>query len=211
LAVSGYFLLAISVTLSAKDYHKNQAAYSLKAHCMKRIEIYSSPKEAFVGTLGAAGFVFIGILMLAHPSIFLEPFESGAILIRALGLVGVLFFGYVLFSIQKQVSKTELALAIDEHGIYANPKQSPSDYIAWKDIVGISEVGVKRQRLVVIQVSNPEEWIQKEPSAIRKNLLKLSVSICGSPFSFSANTLETSHSQLMRVLRDSLAQYKASL
>jgi hypothetical protein len=174
---------------------------------MKRIEIYSSKKGTFVASLGAVGFIAVGLIMLIHPSIFLEPLEPGALFIRGLGLISILFFGYCLFYIQRRFLKTDLVLVIDQNGVYPNPEKSPTDFIAWKNIVRISEFVASRQHLVVIEVDNPDEWIRKEPSKIRQNLLKLSISICGSPFSFSANTHQMSHIELMQTLSTYLTQY----
>ena len=82
--------------------------------------------------------------------------------------------------------------------------------IEWKDIVGFSEIDIHGTKIVIIGVSNPEYWIEKEENKIRKKMMIFSAkqNKYGSPFNITASTMQIKHDELMQMLNESLKKYK---
>ncbi len=174
------------------------------------IGIYSSRKKSVLLLIGSVLFVAAGVYLFLNAedmalkrSIFKNP-----LFVKAAGAAAVLFFGLGIYASIRALIRNRLILTIDNEGIDVNPEKRPSVKIAWKQITGISEVSIHGTRIIVIQVNNPEDWIDRESSAVRRKMMRFNVDYCGSPFNISANATQSSHAELMGILNDSLSKHR---
>lgn len=172
------------------------------------MEIYSSKKKSLLILLASLAFVVGGIYMFMNAEDFTGQRERSPFFIKAIGIVSVLFFGLGIYVAIRQLLANQLILIIDENGINVNPKKSLTEYIQWKNISGFSELKIHNQKFVVIDVDNPDYWIEKEENGIRKKLMRFNVSNYGSPFNLSATATQMNHAELLKTLTEYLERYR---
>ncbi len=157
--------------------------------------------------MGSLLFVIGGIYMLWDA----ENFTSlNPLVIRIIGTAAILFFGFGVFVSIKWLVKDQVVLVIDSKGININPKKSLSERIEWENIEGFSEIKIHGTKIIVINVNNPNHWIEQEENVIRKRMMKFNLSYCKSPFNISANATQLSHIELMKMLNKNLQKYSPS-
>jgi hypothetical protein len=165
---------------------------------MDRTEIYTSRKKSMVLLIGSIAFVALGIWLLFDADNFA----------RGIGIASILFFGLGIFMSMKRLIKSEIALIIDPIGLNVNPKKSLTEYIKWNEILGFEEIKIQSTRIIVICVKDPEYWIDKEVSAIRKKLMQFNYNNYNSPFNIAASGLDISSNELNEKLNNYFKKYK---
>ncbi len=126
--------------------------------------------------------------------------------IKIAGIASVLFFGLGIYVSIKQLIKNKLMLIIDENGINVNPQKN--EYIKWNDIEGFADLKINSVKIIIIQINNAEEYIEKESNKLRKKLMKFNLENYGSPYNISVATMNTNYNQLYKILNENLIKYK---
>ena len=175
---------------------------------MNRIEIYTSKKKSILILLGSIVFVAIGVLLVMDPERFVTLLFRNPDFIRIAGIASILFFGFVTFVGIKRLIKSKIALIIDTKGLNVNPKKSLTEFIEWKDILGFKELQIQSQIIIIIGVKNPEHWIEKETSTIRKKLMRFNMNNYDSPFNIAAAGLDIGYDELNIELNRYFEKYK---
>ncbi len=173
---------------------------------MGEIEIYSSKKKSVLLLACSLLFVAGGIFIFLHAD---NMPRYNPIFLRIVGIAGILFFGFGIYVSIARLVKNQLILIIDSIGINVNPKKSLSERIEWKNIDGFSEIKINSAKIIVIEVHNPDYWIENEESAVRKKMMEFNVNYCGSPFNITAGATRLSHAELMKVLNENFHKYNA--
>lgn len=65
------------------------------------------------------------------------------------------------------------------------------------------------QKFLMIIVKNPQEYIDKVTSPLKRNAMKMNYKIYGSPISISANALKTDFEKLQKLINEKMAEYKS--
>lgn len=167
---------------------------------MERLEIYSSKKKSFLLLIGSLLFVALGIWVLLEADNLTGWRASNPTFNRGVGIASILFFGLGVIISSKRLLKSELAFIISSEGINVNPKKSLSDFIKWEDIKKIEEIKIQSTRIVIIEVKNPQYWLDKETSSFRRKLMQFNLDNYNSPFNISAAGLEISSDKLIETL-----------
>jgi hypothetical protein len=175
---------------------------------MERIEIYTSKKKSVLLLLGSIAFVALGIWLLIEADNLTGWRARNPIFTRVIGIASILFFGLGIFVSIKRLIKSEIALIIDPIGLNVNPKKSASEFIKWKEILGFEEVKMQSTRILIIGVKNPEYWLEKESSAIRKKMMQFNINNYDSPFNIAASGLDISSTDLNETLNKYFEKYK---
>lgn len=166
-----------------------------------RIEIAISKKKVLFNLLLAMGFVLAGILFTANPEAFKSPVFSNTYFIRFAGLIAFLFFGLCLVVIVRKFLDKQPGLTIDEEGILDNTSGVSIGLIKWEDIVGIKTVTVFNQKFLMIEVRNPEAYIEKAKSRLSKKAMEKNLKMYGSPISIISNSLTYDFKKLEDLLQ----------
>lgn len=175
---------------------------------MNRIEIYTSKKKSILLLIGSIIFVILGIWMIMNAYNFTGWKARNPFFTQAIGVISILFFGFGIFVGISRLIKSELALIIDSKGLNINPKKSLTEYIEWKDILGFREIKIQSTRILIIGVKNPEHWIGKESSSIRRKLMQFNLNNYDSPFNIAASGLDISYEELNDKLNSYFKKYK---
>ena len=167
-------------------------------------EIALSKRKIVLMLIGSVLFVFIGLWFIIKPPEMENSFFGNKILVLITGVAAVLFFGMAAVMFLRKMQDRMPGLIVDSEGLIDNSSAVSAGRIAWKDINGLSVIEIQRQKLIMIEVSNPEEYIDRQTSGFKKRIMKMNMSAYGTPISISSNTLIISFDKLMDLLNDGL-------
>jgi hypothetical protein len=167
------------------------------------ITIPLSKGKLLLSTLGAFAFVAIGFwFVLAPPSRTGSSLESTFLMV--LGLVAILFFGGIALLIIRKLFDPRPGLVIDERGLTDNSGGLSAGQILWEDIEDISVLQIQRQRLILILVKNPQDYLDRQSNGWKRKLMAINYRQYGTPISISTNGLKISFAALLETLKHQL-------
>lgn len=173
---------------------------------MNKIEFYSNKKKALLLLIISLIYVILGVYLFLNAENMTSYRARNPLFIKIAGIVSVLFFSLGVFVSIKQLFKNKLMLIIDNNGINVNPKKN--EYIKWSDIEGFEELKINSVKIIIIQISNAEEYIKKENNKLRKKLMRFNLENYGSPYNISVATMNTNYNQLLKTLNENLIKNK---
>ena len=106
----------------------------------------------------------------------------------------------IIYGIIKLFDK-KAGLIIDSHGITDNTNASSIGLIEWNDINNIRIMQIMSSKLLLIDVDNPEKYIEKASNGIKGKLMRANMTICGTPLSITSNTLKCDFGKLEKLIR----------
>lgn len=145
-------------------------------------------------------FVFLGIWFASNPEKFITGIIEKPNFIRIAGIVSVVFFGSCSAFIGKKLLDKKAGLIIDKNGITDNSNATSVGLIQWTDITGIREIQEYSQKFIILDVSNPDHYIDLKKNSIGKMATKANHATYGSPISITANSLKIDYKELKSLL-----------
>ena len=170
----------------------------------QQIEISLSKMKLTLMVIGSLLFVGIGIVFVTNPEKYTTPIMRNPTVIFISGLASILFFSLCFVFIAKKLGDNSLGLIISDKGIFDNSSGLSAGQILWSDIENISVIKIHRQRLIMLQVTNPQEYIDKQTSSFKRKMMQLNFKIYGTPLSITSNGLKISFDELLSTLTDKL-------
>jgi hypothetical protein len=170
----------------------------------QRIEIALSKKKIFLMLLGALAFVAIGLWFVISPPTISNSYWGNPTKIAIAGYASILFFGLCAFFLIKKLPDNKPGLIIDQTGLSDNSSAVSAGQILWTDIENISVIEIHRQKLIMLHVTNPQDYIDKQTSAFKRKMMQLNFKMYGTPLSITSNGLKISFDQLLSILTDKL-------
>ena len=167
------------------------------------IEIALSKNKTYKMLFGSLLFV-----VMAAWLIYVREDYGNPTLILIVGIIGILFFGYIAFYLIKALPDKSPGLIINADGIVDNASAVAAGFIKWDDIQEIKVAQVMNQKFLMIIVRNPEEYINRGKGTIARNAMQMNYKSYGSPISISPNALAISFNELYRIVLDRLNQRK---
>ncbi|TRX60788.1 hypothetical protein FNH22_07035 [Fulvivirga sp. M361] len=174
---------------------------------MKTIEIYNSNKKAILLFSIYTAFLMLSIFFIIHPEVFINPVFNSTVLVIGIGIISVPIFSYVVFVTTRHMIKKEVALIISSKGLHLNPKKWNDVIIDWESILGFRDTMIADRKVLIVAVTNPEYWLLREVSTLRKRILQFNLTNFGSPFNICAESLDIKKDDLKKFLNDSLLFY----
>lgn len=165
-----------------------------------KTEIKLSKGKLALKLAGSILFVAIGAWFVINPSKFKSVAWSSSEAIFIAGLMSILLFGFVGFFIFKKIFDDSPGLIISDDGIVDNSNGISAGEILWSDVVKITAIKVASQDMLVIVVDNPELYINRQSSVIRRKAMKLILNMYGSPINISAGGLQCNFQELKSML-----------
>ena len=167
-----------------------------------RIEIALSKKKIFLMLLGALAFVAIGLWFVISPPTISNSFWGNPTKIAIAGYASIIFFGLCAFVLIKKLPDNKPGLIIDQTGLTDNSSGVSAGQIFWSDIENISVIEIHRQKLIMLQVTNPQDYIDKQTSSFKRKMMQLNYKMYGTPLSITSNGLKVSFDELLSTLTD---------
>ena len=173
--------------------------------------IETSKKKIVLLLLGACGFVAIGVFMLVRDDASIRSARgmNNPMLVHGLGLLAIVFFGTFALVGLKKLFKREPALILNNSGFVDNASSVSAGFIPWSDVVGARIVEMQRQKMLVIDVRDPQEYIARG-NALKQTLNKANHNLVGSPISIPANVLAVNFSELTTLFDQYRGKYAGS-
>lgn len=150
-------------------------------------------------------FIVLGFFFVLIPQELKSPLIHNVFIIRILGFIALLLFGYFLGAIIPQLSNKQPGLVIDEKGITDHSTANSVGFIDWKDVTEVHRKSITGQKYIIIKVKNPEAYIERV-SGIEKRSLKANLQLCGSPIAIPSTSLKCKFKQLEMLLTESFTK-----
>lgn len=171
------------------------------------ITIPLSKGKLFLSALGAFAFVAIGFwFVLAPPTTYSSLFSPAVTII--IGLIAILFFGGIAILVIRKLFDPRPGLIINEAGISDNSGGLSAGQISWADIEDFSVLQIQRQRLILILVKNPQDYLDRQSNGWKRKLMAMNYRQYGTPISISTNGLKISFDELLEILKHHLATFQ---
>jgi hypothetical protein len=174
-----------------------------------KIEIPISKEKIIKLLMGSLMFVAIGLwFVIGKPTINNAIFSNPTV-VFGMGIVSIVFSCVSIFIMLKKLKDTTPGLVIDDTGVTDNSSAVSAGYIPWADITAIKTTQVFTQKFIMIIVKNPEDYINRQTSALKRENMKMNFKSYGSPISITASTLKCNFNELENILRERLKYYTA--
>jgi hypothetical protein len=173
-----------------------------------QVEIQLSKLKLILLLIGSIAFVAYGAWTMLGVPKGTHPILSNPILQYAICVLCIVFFGYASYFYFKKTKDTTPGLVISDEGIFDNSSGVSAGFIPWSDVQDITELKVFKQKFVCIGVKNPQEYIDKQESALKRKALQLNHTIYGAVISITANGLECNHERLKSLLKQKHSEFK---
>lgn len=170
----------------------------------QRIEIPLSKKKIFLMLLGALVFVVIGLWFVISPPAIENSYWGSPTKIGIAGYASIIFFGLCALLLFRKLPDNKPGLIIDRIGLTDNSSAVSAGQILWSDIEKISVIEIHRQKLILLQVANPQEYINKQTNSFKRKMMQMNHKIYGTPFCIASNALKISFDKLLTILTDKL-------
>ena len=172
------------------------------------IEIPLDKKKMALLWVGSLLLFSIGLwIVLAKPESEASTiFNKNKLEIAA--YASVIFFGLTGIVISRKFFDTSPGLIIDHQGITDNSGALAAGFILWSDIDNISRFQVQKQDLLLIQVKNPEYYIQRQTHALKRKAMAINNKMYGSPVVISVQSLKITFSELYHLINARLNEVK---
>lgn len=167
----------------------------------QRIEIRVSRSKIVLLMVGALVFVLIGCSFIMDPRGWTSPVMRSSPFIFAAGIVSVCVFGlFSLYGLYRIAKTDDIGLILDSDGLFDKSNAASLGFIRWQDIKAIETVQVESTRMLVIWISNDEEYINRASNLFTKGLAKLTKRWYGSPVVIPTVGLKTDVDSLKKLL-----------
>lgn len=171
----------------------------------QQIEIPLSKRKLTLMLFGALIFVVLGILFTTNPEKYTSSIMKSTTIVFISGLVSVLFFGICFFFILRKIGDKSPGLVISDEGIFDNSSGVSGGEIKWEEIKDISVTRISGQKLIMLQLRNPQNYINKQTSSFKRKMMTINYRRYGTPVSISSNGLKISFAELLSTLKEKLA------
>ena len=151
-----------------------------------KVAIPLNKMKIFLLTIGAAGFVVVGVLLVLTPvvqNIF------GAIIAWAVALADIAFFGMCGIYGLIKLFDSKPGLVISREGIFDNSSAMAGGMIPWGTICSIASSGTQSQMSLIVIVADPEEFMGRQNS-FKRFWMKCNYKFYGSPIHISTIALK---------------------
>jgi hypothetical protein len=173
-----------------------------------QIEIPMSKLKLILLLIGAIGFVVMGALIIYKLQNIDNTSLPKQVLTIFFGIAAMLFFGYIGFFIIKKLSDKTPGLIISNEGVTDNSSAVSAGFIPWSDVVDITDFRFLHQKFVSIDLKDPQGFIEKQDSVIKRKAMQFNQTTYGAPISISANALQCNHNKLKAMLKSQFKEYK---
>lgn len=165
----------------------------------EKIIIPLSKTKMILSLVGACAFVVAGVWLFLNTALFSEfpyAFFREPLVIRAVGLISIVFFGAIAVMVIRKLSDDKAGLILDAAGIVDNSNATSIGFIAWEDVTAIRRHQVMSTKFLLVDVVDSEKYIKKAKDGFMTKMLRLNTKQYGTPISISSNSLQCSFDEL---------------
>jgi len=176
---------------------------------MTLLELRPTRRRLLLLLLGCIAFVAAGVwFILAAETIAASSPHFSASLIRPLGVVSILFFGYAGIVAIRQMLDARPRLILDDNGIFDRTLATP--VIPWGSILAAEIVAVKGNKFIALRIADEAERVAALP-AIKRAMTAGNEGMGFARFNLNLSALDISAEQLLAIIHQQLAERRAIL
>ena|SRR5690242_5407426 len=175
----------------------------------RQIEIQLSKLKLILMLLGCLIFVIAGINFVINPTKYESFIMQSSTVIFLAGILSILFFGFLSFFFLKKIADKTMGLIISKDGITDNSSEVSAGFIPWSDIIAIKETKIVNQRFINIVVKNPEKYIERQKSVLKRKAMRVNYNTWGTAIGINANGLKISYQELKALLEKKFTDFNA--
>ena len=168
----------------------------------QKIEIALSTSKIVLMLFGALAFVAIGLWFVIAPPTIENSYWGDPTKIKIAGYASIIFFGLCAIFFIRKLPDKKPGLIIDNTGLIDNSSGLAAGQILWADIDNISVIKVHSQKLIMLHVKNPQDYIDRQTSLIKRKGMQFNYKMYETPLSITSNGLNTSFDHLLAILTD---------
>lgn len=168
---------------------------------MNEIKIPLSKTKLVFAFIGSVLFILLGLQFIINPEKYVSYLFKSTELITIIGYISLLFICLCLIFIVYKFFDKKPGLVINDKGIIDNSNFGSVGLIKWNEIKGIRTHQVMSNKFILIDVTNPEKYVQGN-SKLKRYLMKMSMKMYGTPISITSNSLKCNFDELERVLKN---------
>jgi flagellar biogenesis protein FliO len=176
----------------------------------ERIEIPLNKSRLALMVIGAIAFVMVSLWLIVYRPTIGNPVFDNLIVKYPLAIISVLFFGLLMIYLVKKLTDKRPGITIENNGVFDNTSGVSVGLVPWTDITHISMIKVMNQQFVVISVSNPDHYINKQTNFLKKKGVQYNYSRYGSPVCITMSSLKCKPDQLLFMLLEKFRKNKAN-
>jgi len=175
------------------------------------LAIELSKSKGILMILGSFGFIAAGYWLFSMDAAAMKgaPVDD-PLFIHGVGIAGMVFFSLTgIVGIRKLFDKKP-GLVLNSAGIIDNSSGLAAGFIPWSEITGAEIYEIRRQKMLIIKVRNPEEFIQRG-NVLQRAMVKINSRMCGSPIAITSNTLKIDFPGLLSTFEQYHRKYGQSM
>lgn len=157
-----------------------------------------SKKKITLQILLACVFVALGGWLFSLDAEFIQSMRrfNSPFFVHSIGLASMILFGFFGGFATWKLFDKKPGLVLDGFGIIDNASGLAAGLIPWTDVVDTGTFEVQKQKMLVINVRDPQKYIMRG-SPLKRLLVKANHKMCGSPIVISPNALKIDFDELV--------------
>jgi len=163
-----------------------------------QIEISFSKKKIILVLLGSLLFVLLGLWFVIDPP--RDYLFNNTIRSNILGYITIIFFGLLAVFCIKKIFDNRPALIFNDLGFDDRSSLFSAGFVLWKDVRSISVLEIRKQRMIMLELNNPEKYIQNQNNFFKKQIVKMNFKLYGAHLSLSSKVLNINFDELYEQL-----------
>ncbi|MGZ5255260.1 MAG: STM3941 family protein [Flavitalea sp.] len=173
------------------------------------IEIPLNKTKLIMMLVASIVFVAIGFWFVFSPPVINNSFWGNPTRLMIIGYASILFFGICTIALAKKLPDTKPGLIIDNKYLFDNSSALSVGEIPWEDIEHISVMEVQKQKMLMVEVRNPEEYIDRQPNFLKRKAMTMNYRMYGTPISITTNGLKIPFPELLDLLNKKYQEFRA--
>ncbi len=174
----------------------------------EEIVIPLSKTKLTLALLGSIAFIMAGLWFVIFQPTGNNFLLQSPTIVLLVGFVAIIFFGLIAVLIVRKLKDDKPGLIINQDGIADNSGGMSPGIIKWEDLEQISVLKISGQKIIMLMVKNPQEYIDRETSLLKRKTMQLNFKTYDSPLSISANSLKCNFDELLLILNANFKKYK---
>ena len=166
-----------------------------------------SKRKLLLLILAGIAFVLAGVWLFSAAEAVAASRGWSPGFVQTVGVVCMLFFGPIGGFLAWKMRDQKPGLIVGPEGIIDNSSGLSAGLIPWEDIEGFSVLNMSGQRMLLVHVRNPQEYIDAQSSTFVRKMMTVNWKAYKSPISISAVSLKCSFDELHTLLQNGLNQY----
>ena len=176
----------------------------------QRIEVPLSKSKNVLMLIGSVAFVAIGLWFVIAPPQIDNSYWGNPTKIAIAGYASIIFFGLCAVVLIRKIPDAKPGLIIDNTGLTDNSSALSAGHILWTDIENISVLEIQKHKMLMLEVKNPQDYINRQNSLFKRKGMELNYKMYGTPLSITANGLKISFQELLTLVTEKFQETRTN-